>query len=58
VSLQENDIDLSPSYLVATKEMTKEKEKPKWTKRKNVPEVTKNWHNCMVKKVVQDFQVT
>jgi hypothetical protein len=37
--------------------MTKEKEKPKWTKRKNVPEVTKNWHNCMVKKVVQDFQV-
>lgn len=38
--------------------MTKEKEKPKWTKRKNVPEVTKNWHNYMVKKVVQDFQVT
>ncbi|XP_059484515.1 actin-like protein 6B [Neocloeon triangulifer] len=56
--LEENDIDLSPTYLVAGKEAVKEREKPRWTKRKNVPEVTRNWHNYMVRKVVQDFQAT
>jgi hypothetical protein len=43
--------------MVASKEVVKEREKPKWTKRKNLPEVTKSWHNYMVKKVVQDYQV-
>jgi len=49
---------MSPTYLVASKEVVKEREKPRWTKRKNVPEVTKSWHNYMVKKVVQDFQAS
>ncbi len=30
----------------------------KWTKKPNLPEVTKSWHNYMVKEVVQDFQTT
>jgi hypothetical protein len=48
---------MAPSYLVASKELVKDKEKPRWVKRKNIPEVTTSWHNYMVKKVVQDFQV-
>lgn len=56
--LQENDIELAPPYLVASKEVVKEREKPRWVKRKNIPEVTMSWHNYMVKKVMQDFQAT
>jgi hypothetical protein len=54
---QENDIELAPPYLVASKEVVKEREKPRWVRRKNIPEVTMSWHNYMVKKVMQDFQV-
>ncbi|XP_046484691.1 actin-like protein 6B isoform X2 [Neodiprion pinetum] len=56
--LQEQEIDLSPSYLVGSKEVVKDQEKPKWVKKKGLPEVTKSWHNYMVKKLVQDFQAT
>ena len=34
----------------------KDGEPAKWTKRKELPEVTKSWHDCMVKEVVQDYQ--
>ena len=29
---------------------------PKWTKRNNLPNVTKSWQDYMVKQIVQDFQ--
>ena len=38
------------------KEEVKDGEPAKWTKKKDLPEVTKSWHECMVKEVVQDFQ--
>ena len=38
------------------KEEVKEGEDAKWTKKKDLPEVTKSWHDCMVKEVIQDFQ--
>lgn len=56
--LQEKEIDLSPSYMVGSKEVVKDYEKPRWVKKKGLPEVTKSWHNYMVKKVIQDFQAT
>ncbi|XP_014234274.1 actin-like protein 6B [Trichogramma pretiosum] len=56
--LQDNDIDLSPSYMVGSKEVVKDHDKPRWVKKKNLPEVTKSWHNYMTKKLVQDFQAT
>ena len=34
----------------------KDGEPAKWTKKKDLPEVTKTWHDAMVKEVVQDFQ--
>jgi len=55
--LQENDIEVVPSYLIASKEVVKEREKARWVK-KRVPEVTTSWHNYMTKKVVQDFQAS
>lgn len=56
--LQDNDIDLSPSYMVGSKEVVKDHDKPRWVKKKGLPEVTKSWHNYMVKKLIQDFQAT
>ncbi|CAH0389108.1 unnamed protein product [Bemisia tabaci] len=54
--LQGMDIEIIPSYLIGGKEQVKEKEKPKWTRKRNLPEVTTSWHDYMVKKVLQDYQ--
>lgn len=42
--------------MIAQKEQVKEKEKPIWTKKNTIPEVTNSWHNYMCKTVVQDFK--
>lgn len=34
----------------------KDGEPAKWTKKNNLPEVTKSWHDYMIREVVQDFQ--
>ncbi|CAG0895603.1 unnamed protein product, partial [Darwinula stevensoni] len=54
--LEENNIDIVPTYLIESKEAVKEYDSAKWVKRKKLPEVSKSWHNYMVKEVVQDFQ--
>lgn len=53
---EEKGIEIVPSYMIASKEQVKESDAPKWTKKNNIPEVTKSWHNYMIKQVVQDFQ--
>jgi len=42
--------------MVAQKEQVKEKEKPVWTKKHTLPEVTTSWHNYMCKAVIQDMK--
>jgi len=54
--LQDKGVEICPSYMIAGKEEVKDGEPAKWTKKKDLPEVTKSWHECMVKEVVQDFQ--
>ena len=54
--LDEQKVEIIPPYLIGGKEEVREGEPAKWTKKKNVPEVTTEWHNYMVKQVVQDFQ--
>lgn len=56
--LTDNDVEIVPPYLVASKETVKDKEKAKWVKKTNLPEVSPSWHNFMVKKVIQDFQMS
>jgi actin-related protein len=56
--LEEKGIEIIPPYLIESKEPVKESEPAKWTKKTKIPEVTKSWHNLMVKSVVQDFQST
>ncbi|KAK7792971.1 hypothetical protein R5R35_007616 [Gryllus longicercus] len=55
---QESEIEIVPPYMIGAKEAVKEREKARWTQKKNLPEVTQSWHNYMTKKVVQDFQAS
>ncbi|XP_022187474.1 actin-like protein 6B [Nilaparvata lugens] len=54
--LQDNNIEVIPPYMIGSKEAVKEREKARWTPKRNIPEVTNSWHNYMVKRVIQDFQ--
>ncbi len=57
--LGDQGVEIVPPYQIAAKEETKEDGDPaKWTKKSNLPEVTKSWHDYMAKEVVQDFQHT
>jgi len=56
--LEDSIIEVVPTYMIASKEISKEAEPAKWTKKSVLPEVSKSWHEYMVKEVVQDFQAT
>lgn len=45
----EHGIEVIPPYMIAGKEQVWENEKAKYTKRSNIPDVTKSWHKYMVK---------
>ena len=36
-----------PPYMIATKEVVKERGEPVWTRRKNIPNVTNSYHTYM-----------
>ena len=44
--------------MIADKMAIKEGDKPKWTKKSNLPEVTQSWHNYKVREIVRDFAHT
>jgi len=52
----EQKIEIVPPYMIAGKEPVNENQAAKWTKKPNLPEVTKQWHNYMVREVLHDFQ--
>lgn len=55
---EENNVEVVPSYLVASKEQVEDKEKPIWTRKKNVPEVKSSWYDFAVDQIVDDFQTS
>ena len=46
--MRELNMEVVPPYLVASKDIVKEKMAPIWTKKKNVPKVTDSYHQYMV----------
>ncbi|XP_063398458.1 actin-like protein 6B [Mytilus trossulus] len=52
--MEELEVDVVPPYQIKTKEPVGFMEEAKW-KKKDLPEVTKSYHNYMVKDVYQDF---
>ncbi|CAH1115626.1 unnamed protein product [Psylliodes chrysocephalus] len=56
--LESMGIDLTPTPLIASKEIGREKEKPKFTTKKLLFQPTNSWTTYMIKRTVQDFQQT
>jgi len=54
--LNDMQVEMVPPYLIAGKEEVKDGDPAKWTKKKDLPEVTKSWHDYMSREVIQDFQ--
>lgn len=52
--MEELEVNVVPPYQIKTKEPVGFMEEAKW-KKKDLPEVTKSYHNYMVKDVYQDF---
>ena len=46
--MRELNAEVVPPYMVASKDVVKEKMAPIWTKKKNVPKVTDSFHQYMV----------
>jgi len=54
--LDDQHVEIVPPYMIADKKVVNEGDKAKWTKKKNLPEVTKSWHEYQQMEVVRDFQ--
>ena len=44
---QELSVEMVPPYMIASKEAVKEKTKPIWSKKPNLPSVTNSYHTYM-----------
>lgn len=53
--MEEMSIEVIPPYMIASKEPVPESMPAKWKKKPGLVEVTKSFHNYMVKDVLQDF---
>ncbi|RCN26275.1 hypothetical protein ANCCAN_27999, partial [Ancylostoma caninum] len=49
--LDEQNIEVVPTYKIGGKEEVNENEAPRWTKKKNLPEVTESYDKFMKKQV-------
>lgn len=54
--LENLGIDLSPSAIIANKELVRDREKAKYTKKPVNFTPTNTWLSCMTKRTIQDFQ--
>ncbi|XP_048092326.1 actin-like protein 6B isoform X3 [Alosa alosa] len=55
---QEMNIEITPPYMIASKEPVREGAPPNWTKKDKLPPVSKSWHTYMCNEVIQDFQAS
>jgi len=56
--LEERKVEMVASYQIKDKREVNEGSKAKWTRKSNLPEVTKSWHDHQIREVVRDFQHT
>ncbi|OTF71005.1 Actin-like protein [Euroglyphus maynei] len=55
----EKNIEIVPYCMIASKEVVKESEPARWTKRSNIPDnLTKSWRNYMIKETIHDFKAS
>lgn len=58
VMLENLGVDLTPAAIIANKEIVRDREKPKYTKKNINFTPTNSWMTYMTKKTIQDFQQT
>ncbi|KJH40371.1 Actin [Dictyocaulus viviparus] len=56
--LNEQNIDLVPVYKIGGKEEVNENEPPRWSIRKNLPEVTDSYDKYMRKQILEDMAIS
>ncbi|CAI5449249.1 unnamed protein product [Caenorhabditis angaria] len=56
--LSEKNVEVVPIYKIAGKEEVEEGEKPKWTQKKNLPQVTESYDKFMKKQLLEDMSQT
>ncbi|VEN54096.1 unnamed protein product [Callosobruchus maculatus] len=56
--LEAAGIDLTPASLISSKDVIRDKDKPRFVKKKLSFQPTNSWMSYMIKKTVQDFQQT
>ena len=56
--LESQGIDLSPAYMIQSKEQVKDREPPKFTPRQLPERLTQSWQAYMSRSLMQDFQMT
>lgn len=56
--LESQGIDLTPGYMVATKESVREREPPRFTVKKMPDHLTNSWQQYMLTHLMQDFQIS
>lgn len=54
--LGDQGVEVVAPYMIKDKRETNCGEKPKWTRKSNLPEVTKSWQDHQMREVVRDFQ--
>lgn len=54
--LGDQKIDLTLPYMIKEKREVGAGEKAKWTRKSNLPEVTKSWNEYQTREIVRDFQ--
>lgn len=48
-TLEQLGVEIVPNYKIASKQEVNENQKPKWTKKSNLPEVTQSFEDFAVK---------
>lgn len=56
--LEAQGIDLTPGYMISTKESVREREPPRFTVKKIPENLTHSWKQYMLKQLMQDFQLS
>ncbi|PAV59628.1 hypothetical protein WR25_08212 [Diploscapter pachys] len=56
--LNEQNIELVPTYKIASKEEVNEGDPPRWVPKKNLPEVTESYDRFMKKQLLEDMAAT
>ncbi|XP_064634792.1 actin-like protein 6B [Lineus longissimus] len=55
---EQEEVEVIPPYMIASKEPVPEVEPAVWKKKSNLPEVTKSYHNYMMNDVLRDVAAT